>query len=90
MRGDRTRFRQIVSNLLSNAIKFTSEGTVQLACHILEESDKTWMEVRVSDTGIGVPSHQLTLIFDPFVQADASSTREYRGTGLGLAICKRR
>jgi len=88
MRGDRTRFRQIVSNLLSNAIKFTSEGTIQLACHILEEGDQTCLEVRVSDTGIGVQSHQLTMIFDPFVQADASSTREYRGTGLGLAICK--
>lgn len=88
MRGDRTRFRQVVSNLLSNAIKFTSEGAVQLSCLILEENDKTMLEVRVSDTGIGVQAHQLTVIFDPFVQADASSTREYRGTGLGLAICK--
>ncbi|MBX3171312.1 MAG: response regulator [Candidatus Eremiobacteraeota bacterium] len=88
LRGDRTRFRQIVSNLLSNAIKFTSEGAIQLSCFILEESDKTLLEVRVSDTGIGVPAHQLTAIFEPFVQADASSTREYRGTGLGLAICK--
>ncbi len=87
IRGDRTRFRQIISNLLSNAIKFTSEGTIQLSCQLLEDGDKTSLEVCVSDTGIGVQAHQLTAIFDPFVQADASSTREYRGTGLGLAIC---
>ena len=88
MRGDRTRLRQIVSNLLSNAIKFTAEGAIQLGCKILEVGDQTFMEVRVSDTGIGVAADQLMAIFDPFVQADASSTREYRGTGLGLAICK--
>ncbi|MBN9416850.1 MAG: response regulator [Candidatus Eremiobacteraeota bacterium] len=88
LRGDRTRFRQVVSNLISNAIKFTSEGHIRLTGLVLEEEDKTTLEVRVSDTGIGVPAHQLTAIFDPFVQADASSTREYRGTGLGLAICK--
>ncbi len=88
MRGDRTRLRQIVSNLLSNAIKFTAEGGIQLTCQILEVADQTFLEVRVSDTGIGVAADQLMAIFDPFVQADASSTREYRGTGLGLAICK--
>jgi len=88
IRGDRNRFRQIISNLLSNAIKFTGEGSVTLTCQVAEESDKTVIEVHVADSGIGVPAHQLTAIFDPFVQADASSTREYRGTGLGLAICK--
>lgn len=88
MRGDRLRLRQIVSNLLSNAIKFTSEGHIRLTCVILEEDDRTHLELRILDTGIGVQSHQLMAIFDPFVQADASSTREYRGTGLGLAICK--
>ena len=88
MRGDRNRFRQIISNLLSNAIKFTAEGSVTLTCQVSQEGDKTLVEVHVADTGIGVPAHQLTAIFDPFVQADASSTREYRGTGLGLAICK--
>ena len=64
------------------------DRTIQLSCQLLEESHQTSLEVRVLDTGIGVNSHQLTAIFDPFVQADASSTREYRGTGLGLAICK--
>lgn len=83
-RGDIGRVVQIVSNLLSNAIKFTQEGQVTLEIDALEGRDG--LRVRVSDTGIGIPSDKLTTVFGRFVQADSSSTREFGGTGLGLAI----
>ncbi|MCC7267861.1 MAG: response regulator [Caulobacteraceae bacterium] len=83
-RGDPTRVRQILSNLVSNAVKFTSEGEVGIAV----EATRRGLVLTVSDTGPGVPADRLPLLFDKFVQADASTTRRHGGSGLGLAICK--
>ncbi len=86
--ADPTRLRQVVTNLLSNAIKFTPNGgKVRLEAKVLQDG-KTTQKVRilVSDTGIGIPKEKLKTIFEPFMQADSSTTRKYGGTGLGLAI----
>ncbi len=86
--GDPNRFRQILVNLAGNAIKFTDRGEV--AVEIIVESQKqqqAMIQVSVSDTGIGIPKEKRTLIFQPFTQADGSTTRRFGGTGLGLAIC---
>ena len=85
--SDMTKLRQILINLLSNAIKFTEKGTVSLEIQLLNE-DK-WIEFRVVDNGIGMSEEQQAKIFQPFVQADASTTRRYGGTGLGLVLSKR-
>ena len=87
--GDPVRLRQILTNLLSNAIKFTDSGEVS----ILVERDATsagdsTLLLRVSDTGIGIPSETIDSIFNDFIQADSSITRKYGGTGLGLPISK--
>ena len=85
LRGDPARLRQILLNLTSNAVKFTTHGsvTVHATAHL------SGVRVDVTDTGVGIPAHKLAQIFDPFVQADASTTRQYGGTGLGLAISRR-
>ena len=84
---DRTRLRQILINLVSNAIKFTQQGRVEIVARFL--SEENLLHVEVTDTGIGIaPEHQETL-FQPFTQADTTSTRQYGGTGLGLPITKR-
>jgi CheY-like chemotaxis protein/anti-sigma regulatory factor (Ser/Thr protein kinase) len=90
LRGDPTRIQQIVVNLVGNAIKFTHEGHVAIRAksHALEE-DRAMVEIRVEDTGIGIPDDQLERVFEAFTQADASTTRRYGGTGLGLAISNR-
>jgi len=88
--GDPGRIRQILVNLVSNAIKFTEKGEV--AVHVREESrskGKCKLRITVSDTGIGIPREKQALIFDPFTQADGSTTRKYGGTGLGLTISSR-
>ncbi len=88
--GDSSRLRQILTNLVGNAIKFTSVGEVALA--VDREPGAASDEVlrfTVSDTGIGIPLEKQQLIFDPFAQADASTTRRYGGTGLGLTISSR-
>jgi CheY-like chemotaxis protein/anti-sigma regulatory factor (Ser/Thr protein kinase) len=82
---DPLRLRQILLNLLTNAIKFTEQG--QVAVSLQPEGD--CLCLRVSDSGIGMQATQLSLLFDPFHQADTSTTRRYGGTGLGLAICRR-
>ena len=87
MCADRTKVEQIVFNLLSNAAKFTKDGTVTINAHLITEGRLTLLEVSVTDTGIGMNEEQLATVFDAFVQADQSTTREYGGTGLGLAIC---
>ena len=90
VRGDPSRLRQILFNLVGNAIKFTSEGQVALAVEAeREEGGGSVLHFTVADTGIGVPKHKQTLIFDAFTQADASTTREFGGTGLGLTITSR-
>jgi two-component system sensor histidine kinase/response regulator len=85
--GDPGRLRQVLINLLSNAIKFTDKGEVVVS---VNEESKTEEDVNfhfsVRDTGIGIPKEKQRVIFDPFSQADGSTTRKYGGSGLGLAI----
>jgi PAS domain S-box-containing protein len=89
VRADRTRLRQVLLNLLSNACKFTKGGRVALSAKSVERGGSRWIEFAVTDTGIGITKEQQARLFQPFVQADSSTTREYGGTGLGLVICKR-
>jgi PAS domain S-box-containing protein len=89
MHADRVRMRQVLLNLLSNACKFTKHGTVELSVRVFERAGSPWLEFVVRDTGIGISAEQQAKLFQPFAQADSSTTREYGGTGLGLAICKR-
>ncbi|MCB9529492.1 MAG: response regulator [Myxococcales bacterium] len=88
--GDALRVRQVVLNLLSNALKFTRRGKVVVRCH---EVHRDWRSVvlryEVEDTGVGISAEHLTRLFDPFTQADSSTTRQFGGTGLGLAIVQR-
>ena len=88
---DLVRARQILLNLVGNAIKFTHSGHVKLVLRLDENeaSDHRYLCFDVVDTGIGIPSDKLEQIFEPFSQADTSSTRRYGGTGLGLTISKR-
>jgi signal transduction histidine kinase/CheY-like chemotaxis protein len=87
--GDQVRLYQILENLLSNAVKFTNTGTVSLSAVIKEASDShTTICFEVRDTGIGMTPAQTEKIFDSFVQADSSTTRNYGGSGLGLAIAR--
>jgi signal transduction histidine kinase/FixJ family two-component response regulator/HPt (histidine-containing phosphotransfer) domain-containing protein len=85
--GDPLRFRQVLANLAGNALKFTSKGSVEIsvAPEVLRE-DVVRLHVTVADTGIGIPKEQHARIFEPFEQADGSTTRKFGGTGLGLAI----
>ena len=87
--GDPVRFHQVVLNLVGNAVKFTESGEVVLRC-ALEPSDEGTVAVRVAvtDTGIGIAADVLPFLFDPFRQADQSTTRRFGGTGLGLTISK--
>ncbi|HUA17245.1 MAG TPA: response regulator [Bryobacteraceae bacterium] len=88
--GDPLRLRQVILNLAGNAVKFTERGEVVLRV-AAESQDAGQLALRfsVSDTGIGIPPDKQDLIFEPFVQADSSTTRRYGGTGLGLSISKR-
>ena len=89
VKGDPGRLRQILTNLIGNAIKFTEEGSVIISCESKKNSNKNYsLLFSIKDTGIGVPAKAQEKLFDKFVQADASTTREYGGTGLGLSISK--
>jgi PAS domain S-box-containing protein len=89
-RGDSNRLRQIIVNLVGNAIKFTDEGEVALKVRVdAQEGSDRIMHFTVSDTGVGIPPEKQKLIFEPFSQADSSTTRKYGGTGLGLSISAR-
>ena len=91
--GDPFRLRQVILNLVGNAIKFTEHGEVKLtirgAPHIKTSTDEYAFQFSVADTGIGIQSDKLGLIFDTFQQADGSTTRKFGGTGLGLSISKK-
>lgn len=87
VKTDAMRLKQILNNLLSNAIKFTEHGQISLEASLRQQQAGLMLTIEVQDTGIGISEHQSMLIFDPFTQADASTTRKYGGTGLGLAIC---
>ncbi|WP_240206420.1 ATP-binding protein [Vibrio sp. CyArs1] len=91
-RGDKSRIRQLIFNLLGNAVKFTERGSVELVFSNSQSSmskSKEQLNIDVIDTGVGIPSDRLATIFDPFTQAEASTTRQFGGTGLGLAIVKK-
>ncbi len=89
--GDANRLRQVLMNLVFNAVKFTSKGGVRLDASMTAGAavgELGWVRLEVIDTGIGIPSDALDRLFEPFTQADASTTRRYGGTGLGLTISK--
>ncbi|MDQ1468323.1 MAG: hypothetical protein QOH10_2738, partial [Actinomycetota bacterium] len=89
VRGDPTRLRQVLVNLVSNAVKFTTQGEVVLAASLVVDSPSAaTVRFEVSDTGIGIAPEDQARMFDPFSQADSSTTRRFGGTGLGLAIVK--
>ena len=86
---DQGRLRQILVNLVGNAIKFTSSGGVRVAAAIAEMDGRLRLSVDVTDSGLGISEQQAAALFEPFVQADASTSRRYGGTGLGLSIARR-
>lgn len=83
--GDPTRLRQVVLNLVNNAVKFTEKGEIRLQGTL----ERELITITVSDTGLGVPPAEQTVIFDEFRQSDRTTSRGFGGLGLGLAICKR-
>lgn len=87
--ADACRIKQIFMNLLSNAIKFTEKGKITLNIETQKKKDNCVLHCEVIDTGIGIPADMTNLIFEPFRQADGSTTRKFGGTGLGLNITKR-
>jgi signal transduction histidine kinase/DNA-binding response OmpR family regulator len=88
--ADPTRIRQVLVNLVGNAVKFTASGEVAVRVTRREDrDDRVIAQFTVRDTGIGIPADALARLFQPFAQADGSTTRQFGGTGLGLAICKR-
>ncbi|WP_162207398.1 ATP-binding protein [Dyella japonica] len=88
-RGDANRLRQIINNLISNALKFTASGHVKLRVSLVDEvKDGQRLRFTVADTGIGISPDQLNRLFQPFTQAETSTTRRFGGTGLGLTICR--
>ncbi|RZM85410.1 hypothetical protein C3B51_00275 [Pseudoalteromonas rubra] len=87
--GDPVRINQIMLNFASNAAKFTEEGSITLGVHRQpKDASSDWIEISVSDTGIGIEQDKVAQLFERFTQAESSTTRRYGGTGLGLTICK--
>ena len=88
--GDVGRIRQVLVNLVGNAIKFTHHGEIVVSAEVVSQNQESLeMRFSVRDTGIGIPAAKLDTIFQPFMQADGSTTRKYGGTGLGLTMCNR-
>lgn len=87
--GDPLRLEQVISNLLGNALKFTERGEVGLRIELKDLAEgRATLAFAVSDTGIGIPPEQAKALFQPFQQADQSTTRRFGGSGLGLSICR--
>jgi PAS domain S-box-containing protein len=87
--GDPHRLRQMLSNLVGNAIKFTAQGQIRIeACEIERDGQRALLEFSVTDTGIGIPADKQALLFNPFSQADSSTTRQFGGSGLGLSLVR--
>jgi len=89
MCADITKLRQILFNLIGNACKFTEQGEITLRVAAIQHEGEPWIALDVADSGIGMSPAQMARLFEPFTQADASTTRKYGGTGLGLAISRR-
>jgi PAS domain S-box-containing protein len=89
IKTDPTRLRQILINLVGNAIKFTSKGGVNVVVSLRRNQPNSLLELEIVDSGIGMSPEQIAALFQPFQQADTSTTRRFGGTGLGLTICKR-
>ena len=90
VRGDPVRFQQVLINLMDNAPKFTETGEIELSLALeKEEETRVKLHATIRDTGIGIRDENLLKVFEPFQQADGSTTRKYGGTGLGLSICKK-
>lgn len=90
LRGDTLRIKQIITNLISNAVKFTEMGKVEFEAAVENRGDGTAnLQIKVIDTGIGIPADKINCIFEDFTQADSSIARKYGGTGLGLSITRK-
>jgi signal transduction histidine kinase/DNA-binding NarL/FixJ family response regulator/HPt (histidine-containing phosphotransfer) domain-containing protein len=89
IRTDPSRLRQLLMNLVGNAIKFTPQGSVEIVAELVCDDGDPRLAIQVIDTGVGIPREKFGTIFDPFVQADTSVTRQFGGTGLGLTISRR-
>jgi signal transduction histidine kinase/CheY-like chemotaxis protein len=89
MWADLSKVRQGLLNLVSNAAKFTHDGVIKVVAERQTMDGRDWIMFRVSDTGIGLGADQIVRLFQPFTQADASTTRKFGGTGLGLALTRR-
>jgi two-component system, sensor histidine kinase and response regulator len=91
LHGDPVRIEQVLTNIINNAVKFTEQGQIVLTVstgNMQCMNDEVNIVIQLADTGIGIPQHKLTTIFDSFTQADASTTRKFGGSGLGLSISK--
>lgn len=89
IRSDHVKLRQILINLMNNANKFTSDGEIKIEVWAVKKNDSSWCYINIQDTGIGMSPATLLKLFEPFTQAETSTTRDFGGTGLGLAISKR-
>src|SRR5262249_13400917 len=88
--GDPLRLGQILTNFVNNAVKFTERGEIRLNIDLLERTgEKVQLKFSVRDTGIGMTREQCAKLFQPFTQADMSTTRKHGGTGLGLTVSRR-
>jgi PAS domain S-box-containing protein len=89
IQADPSRLRQIITNIVGNAIKFTEQGGVSVSIRMSRDASAPRMLIDVQDSGVGIPDNKLEAVFEPFTQAESSTTRRFGGTGLGLTISRR-